>query len=46
MGKLTIALVLIFILLVLGGGAFLAVWNPPAPTSRVEKVLPNERFPK
>lgn len=46
MGKLTIGFVLIVILAVLGGAAFLALWNPPAPTAPVEKVLPDARFPK
>jgi hypothetical protein len=46
MGKLTIALVVIIALLVLGGGIFLALWNPPSPSSTVEKVLPDARFPK
>ena len=30
----------------LGGAIFLAYWDIPAPTSTVEKVLPNERFPE
>jgi hypothetical protein len=46
MGKATIALVLVIALLLLGGGVFLALWNPPAPSAPVEKVLPSERFPK
>jgi len=29
----------------LGGAIFLAYWDIPAPTSTVEKVLPNDRFP-
>jgi hypothetical protein len=46
MGKLTIGFVVIVILAVLGGAAFLAFWNPPAPTAPVEKVVPDARFPK
>jgi hypothetical protein len=46
MGKLTIALVVIIALLVIGGGIFLAVWNPPSPSAPVQKVLPDARFPK
>jgi hypothetical protein len=46
MGKLTIALVLAIALLLLGGGIFLALWNPPSPSAPVEKVLPDARFPK
>jgi hypothetical protein len=46
MGKVTIAFVLVIVLLLLGGGIFLALWNPPAPSAPVEKVLPDARFPK
>ena len=33
-------------LIIVGGGAFLATWDVPAPSSMVEKVVPNEKFPK
>jgi hypothetical protein len=46
MGKLTIGLVVVIVLVALGGAAFLALWNPPAPSAPVEKVLPDARFPK
>jgi len=46
MGKLTIALIVVIALLLLGGAVFLALWNPPSPSSPVEKVLPDARFPK
>ena len=46
MGKLTVALVVVVLLAVLGGGLFLALWNPPAPSRPIEKVLPNARFAK
>jgi hypothetical protein len=46
MGKVTLALIILVALLLLGGGAFLALWNPPAPSSPVEKVIPDARFPK
>ena len=46
MGKLTI-FILLLLLLGLGGGAvFLATWEIPAPVSNVEKVLPNDKFPR
>jgi hypothetical protein len=46
MGKLTIGLVVIVILAAIGGAAFLALWNPPPPTTQVHKVLPDARFPR
>jgi hypothetical protein len=46
MGKVTIAFVLVIALLLLGGGIFLALWNPAPPSAPVEKVLPDARFPK
>jgi hypothetical protein len=46
MGKVTIAFVLVITLLLIGGGIFLVLWNPPAPSAPVEKVLPDARFPK
>lgn len=40
-------LTLLLIVLVFAGGAvFLATWDIPAPTQQVEKVLPDERFPR
>ena len=46
MGKLTVILVLVFVAVLVGGAAYLAFWTPPAPTTPVEKVLPDARFPK
>jgi hypothetical protein len=46
MGKLTIGIVVLIVLVALGGAVFLTLWNPPAPSVPVEKVLPNARFPK
>jgi hypothetical protein len=46
MGKVTLVLVVVIALVLLGGAAFLAFWNPPAPSAPVEKVIPDARFPK
>lgn len=46
MGKLTIALVLILGVAAAGGAAFLATWEIPPPLSNVERVIPNDTFPK
>jgi hypothetical protein len=37
-------LILFVLVLIIGGAAFLATWNMPAPTATVEKVIPNDRF--
>jgi len=45
MGKILMGLGLIIVLA--GAGLFaLASWSIPAPTAHVEKVLPDEAFPK
>ncbi|WP_168220325.1 hypothetical protein [Azospirillum thermophilum] len=42
-----LSVLVILLLLVIGGGmAFLASWDMPAPSKTVEKVLPDERFPR
>jgi hypothetical protein len=46
MGKLTVGVIIAVILAVLGGAVYLALWNPPAPSAPVHKVLPDARFPK
>lgn len=46
MGRLAAVLLVVVALVVLGGGIFLAFWQPPVPAAPVEKVLSNARFPK
>jgi hypothetical protein len=46
MGKVLLGAALVGIVILLGGGAFLAFWDIPAPSAKVEKVLPDARFPK
>jgi len=46
MGKLGVTLVVAMLLMLLGGVLFLSLWNPPAPSHPIEKVLPNARFAK
>ena len=42
-----ISVLFVLLLLVVGGGmAFLASWDMPAPSKTVEKVIPDERFPR
>jgi hypothetical protein len=46
MGRVTLLLIAIFLLLVIGGCLVLAYWDFPVPSKPVEKVLPDARFPK
>ncbi len=46
MSKLFLTVVALLVLIIVGGGAFLMLWNIPAPTARVEKVIPDARFPR
>jgi hypothetical protein len=46
MGRVTLVLVLVVILLAIGGALFLAFWDFSVPRTQVEKVLPDARFPK
>jgi hypothetical protein len=39
-------LLLMLLVLALGGTAFLAIWDIPPPSARVERTLPDERFPR
>jgi hypothetical protein len=40
-----IAVAALFVIIVAVTG-FLMVWDVPAPTARVEKVIPDARFPR
>jgi hypothetical protein len=46
MGKLALFAIALVIVVLVAGGAFLAFWDIPAPTSTVEKVVPDARFAK
>ncbi|HLI11052.1 MAG TPA: hypothetical protein VKY65_05590 [Alphaproteobacteria bacterium] len=36
---------LVIVVVIVGGAVFLGTWQIPAPTAKVEKVIPNDRFP-
>jgi hypothetical protein len=38
--------VAVLLAVVLGGTVFLVTWDIPPPTARVERVLPNDQFPR
>ncbi len=46
MVRVSLLLVIVFVLAVVGGCLYLAYGNFPAPTTKFEKVLPDARFPK
>ncbi len=46
MKSISIVVLSLLILALAGGGVFLATWEVPAPTAKVEKVIPDERFPR
>jgi hypothetical protein len=46
MGKVALIAIAIVILVLIGGGIFLAVWDIPSPSKPVEKVIPDARFPR
>lgn len=46
MKNLSRLVVLLVVLVIVGGSVFLATWDIPSPTAKVEKVIPNDRFPR
>ncbi len=44
--RLTLVILAVVVVALLGGGAFLATWDIPAPSSTVEKIVPDDRFPR
>jgi len=46
MSTINRVLVVLFLVVVLGGTVFLATWEIPPPTARVERVLPDDQFPR
>lgn len=46
MRSITKILAILFVLSIGGLTVFLATWDIPAPSQKVEKVLRNDRFPR
>ncbi len=46
MSKLRIFIVIVVVAAVGAGTFFLLTWEIPPPTSKVEKVIPDERLPR
>jgi hypothetical protein len=45
MGRFILIVLALVIVVLIGGTVFLMFWDIPAPTARVEKVIPDARFP-
>jgi len=46
MKRMPLIIIVLLLAASAGGVGMLATWDIPAPVSTVEKVLPNERFPR
>ncbi len=46
MTKLSYLMIVTVLLMLVGGVVFLATWEIPAPSAVVEKVIPDDRFPR
>jgi len=46
MNRIALVAVIVVVLALVGGGVFFATWDIPPPSAKVEKVLPNDRFPR
>ncbi len=46
MKKLSTFVLVVVLAVLVGGGAFLATWDIPAPVNNVERIIPNDKFPK
>jgi hypothetical protein len=46
MSRLSRVVIILVAVVVVGGAAALAMWDIPAPSAKIEKVIPDDRFPK
>ena len=44
--RLGLIVVVLLLALVVSGGAFLLLWEPQAPTKRIERTIPDDKLPK
>ena len=45
MSAINRVLLVVLLVVVLGGAAFLVTWEIPAPTARIERVIPDDQLP-
>jgi len=46
MRNISRAVLVLVVLSLVGGATFLVTWDIPAPVTKVERVLPDDRFPR
>ena len=46
MKKLATIVIIGALIVLVGGGLFLATWGIPVPAAEVERTIPNDRFPR
>jgi hypothetical protein len=46
MKKLTSIIIIGALIVLVGGGLFLATWEIPVPATEIERTIPNDRFPR
>jgi hypothetical protein len=46
MSKIGRIVLVALLVVMLGGMVFVATWEIPPPTARVERVIPNDQFPR
>ena len=46
MRSLSRIIMFFLVTMIVGGAVFLATWDIPAPITKIEKVIPDDRFPR
>lgn len=46
MKKLATIVIIGALIVLVGGGVFLATWEIPVPATEIERTIPNDRFPR
>lgn len=46
MSKIAAVLVVLVLAVIVGGGIFLATFDLPPPSAKVEKVIPDDKLPR
>jgi hypothetical protein len=46
MSKIFRFVALLVLVVIAGGAVLLSAWRIPAPSAKIEKVIPNDKFPR